>query len=213
MNSIWNRIKYTVQADLHDLLDKKEQHNPIALLNEYIRAAEKQTDATGKLLDRQGKLKQELEKERQEAAAMLEKRRGQLELAEKAGEEDLAAFARDEVKAYGTRVGELENSILDTDRELLALERKYEEMKHKVKDMKVRQLQLMGKENATRAHRRMDAVIRPEDNGSLASYGEMQEYIDGLAGRKQPQPEADRSSMERRLDALTIIEECEKESV
>ncbi|WP_313903001.1 hypothetical protein [Planococcus salinarum] len=37
------------------------------------------------------------------------------------------------------------------DAESVALEQRYEEMKHKVKDMKVRQLQLMGKENATRA--------------------------------------------------------------
>ena len=36
-------------------------------------------------------------------------------------------------------------------------------MKHKVKDMKVRQLQLMGKENVTRAHHRMDQVISPEE--------------------------------------------------
>ena len=56
MNTLWNRIKYSVQADLHDLLDKKEQHNPITMLNEYIRAAEKQTDSTGRLLDRQAKL-------------------------------------------------------------------------------------------------------------------------------------------------------------
>ncbi|SIT74961.1 PspA/IM30 family protein [Edaphobacillus lindanitolerans] len=212
MNTLWNRIKYSVQADLHDLLDKKEQHNPITMLNEYIRAAEKQTDSTGRLLDRQAKLKAELEKERTEAAAMLEKRRDQLELAEKAGEEDLAEFARDEVRAYGTRVSELEGSILETENELIALERKFEEMKHKVKDMKVRQLQLMGKENATRAHRRMDAVIGREDSGPVASYGEMREYIENLGGPK-PQAEADRSTMERRLDALTIIEECEKESV
>ncbi|MET3576605.1 PspA/IM30 family protein [Bhargavaea ullalensis] len=214
MNTLWNRIKYSVQADLHDLLDKKEQHNPIALLNEYIRAAEKQTDSTGRLLERQAKLKAELDKERAEAAAMLDKRRAQLELAEKAGEEDLAAFARDEVRAYGSRVAELEGSILETEGELIALERKFEEMKHKVKDMKVRQLQLMGKENATRAHRRMDSFIEPENNGSVASYSEMRDYIENLgAGPKPAQPEADRSSMERRLDALTIIEECESKSV
>ncbi len=32
-------------------------------------------------------------------------------------------------------------------------------MKHKIKDMKVRQLQLMGKENVVRAHHKMDQSL------------------------------------------------------
>ena len=47
----------------HTVLDKKENKNPIAMLNQYIREAEKQTESVGKLLERQSKLKGELEKE------------------------------------------------------------------------------------------------------------------------------------------------------
>ena len=89
MNSLWNRFKYSVQADLHTVLDKKESKNPIAMLNQYIREAEKQTDSIGKLLERQSKLKTELQKELAEAEKMADKRRSQLELAQTAGEEDL----------------------------------------------------------------------------------------------------------------------------
>ena len=67
MNSLWNRFKYTVQADLHTAFDKKENKNPIAMLNQYIREAEKQTTSVGKLLERQFKLKTELQKELTEA--------------------------------------------------------------------------------------------------------------------------------------------------
>ena len=49
MNSLWNRFKYTVQADLHTAFDKKENKNPIAMLNQYIREAEKQTDFSWKV--------------------------------------------------------------------------------------------------------------------------------------------------------------------
>ncbi|KXH83816.1 PspA/IM30 family protein [Sporosarcina sp. HYO08] len=201
MNSLWNRFKYSLQADLHTFFDKKENKNPIAMLNQYLREAEKQTNSVGNLLERQGKLKQEMEKELKEAEKMADKRRSQLTLAETAGEEDLAAFARDEVAAYEMRVAELSTSIAETAAELISLERKFEEMKHKVKDMKIRQLQLMGKENVTRAHRRMEQVISPEAvENKLASFGEMKNYIENLSVKVERQYET--SSMERRLDAL-----------
>ena len=204
MNSLWNRFKYSVEADLHSLFDKKESKNPIAMLNQYIREAEKQTDSIGKLLERQGKLKSEMQKELTEAEKMADKRRSQLELAQVAGEEDLIAFAEEEIAAYDTRAAELSESVAETAYELIALERKFEEMKHKVKDMKVRQLQLMGKENVTRAHRRMDQVISPENaDSNMASVGEMKKYIENLGGKIEREYET--SSMERRLEALVKV--------
>ncbi len=208
MNSLWNRFKYSIEADLHSLFDKKESKNPIAMLNQYIREAEKQTDSIGKLLERQGKLKSEMQKELTEAEKMADKRRSQLELAQVAGEEDLIAFAEEEIAAYDTRAAELSESIAETAYELIALERKFEEMKHKVKDMKVRQLQLMGKENVTRAHRRMDQVISPENaDSNMASVSEMKKYIENLGGKIEREFET--SSMERRLEALVKVEETE----
>lgn len=201
MNSLWNRFKYSVQADLHTLFDKRETKNPIAMLNQYIREAEKQTESIGKLLERQSKLKTELQKELTVAENMADKRRSQLDLAKAAGEEDLIAFVGEEIAAYETRAAELSESVMETAYELISLERKFEEMKHKVKDMKVRQLQLMGKENVTRAHHRMDQVISPEaSERRVATVGEMTKYIEDLGGKIEREYEI--SSMERRLDLL-----------
>jgi lia operon protein LiaH len=201
MNSLWNRFKYSVQADLHTVFDKKESKNPIAMLNQYIREAEKQTDSIGKLLERQSKLKTELQKELAEAEKMADTRRSQLELAQTAGEEDLVAFAEEEIAAYDTRAAELSESVMETAYELISLERKFEEMKHKVKDMKVRQLQLMGKENVTRAHHRMDQVISPENvDSKIGTVGDMKKYIENLGGKIEREYET--SSMDRRLESL-----------
>ena len=41
MVNLLQRLKYTIEADLHHLFDKKEEKNPIAMLNQYIREAEK----------------------------------------------------------------------------------------------------------------------------------------------------------------------------
>jgi len=201
MNSLWNRLKYTVQADLHTAFDKKENKNPIAMLNQYIREAEKQTTSVGKLLERQFTLKTELQKELTEAEEMVDKRRSQLTLAESAGEEDLVAFAEAEVETYEKRANDLTASIITATDELTSLERKFEEMKHKVKDMKVRQLQLMGKENVTRAHHQMDKVISPEvADEKISSVSEMNQYIESLGGKIEKEYET--SSMERRLESL-----------
>lgn len=205
MKSLWNRLKYSVQADLHEMLDKKESKNPIAMLNQYIREAEKQTESVGKLLERQGKLKMELDKELHAAESMAEKRERQLELAKSTEEEDLIAFAEAEVQAYNRRTDELTESIRETTAELMSLERKFEEMKHKVKDMKVRQLQLMGKENVIRANRRMDEVIAPEQaHQKMSTLEDMEQYIQNLGGKIDRDYET--SSMERRLESLKPTE-------
>lgn len=51
-------------------------------------------------------------------------------------------------------------------------------MKHKIKDMKVRQLQLMGKENVTRAHHQMDGMIAKNNK---TNFEDLEAYIDKLA--------------------------------
>ncbi len=212
MSSLLQRLKYSVEADLHKLFDKKEEKNPLAMLNQYIREAEKQTEQTGKWLERQGKLKGELEKELAETIKMAEKRQHQVDLAKATNEEDLIAFAESEVITYRERAAVLENTIQQTTQELFGLERKYEEMKHKVKDMKVRQLQLMGKENVTRAHHQMDRMLQPEQKQqNFATFEQMEDYIERL-GQKIDQ-EHEVTSMEQRLELLEKNNQTKQEIV
>ena len=205
MTTLWKRFKYAFEADLHSTFDKKEQQNPIAMLNQYIREAEKQTAQTGKWIDRQAQLKLQLEKELQEAQVMLEKRTKQADLARQTNQQELIAFAEQEVQAYENRANTLQDSITRTIEELFGLERKYEEMKHKVKDMKVRQLQLMGKENVTRAHHQMDRVLQPESakqaEKRLVTFDDMEHFINRLGNKIEKDHEV--STMERRLEELT----------
>ena len=212
MASLLKRLQYSIEADLHKLFDKKEEKNPIAMLNQYIREAEKQTEQTGKWLERQGKLKQQLEKELAETLQMVQKRQHQVELATASGEEDLISFAQAEVNAYTERATTLRNSIQETTDELFGLERKYEEMKHKVKDMKVRQLQLMGKENVTRAHHQMDRILQPEQKQkNFGTFQEMEGYIERLGQKIEKEHEV--TSMEQRLELLEKKEEPKAEIV
>lgn len=201
MTTLWERFKFAVATDLDAVVSKKEEKNPIGALNRYISEAERQTEDTGKWVERQAQLNDKLQKELSEASAMLQKRQAQSQLAQSAGESELKGFAEMEVAAYSRRTNELEALIAENLKEINSLEQRFEEMKHKVKDMKVRQLQLMGKENATRAHHQMDKVLNPELAAErLGSFDDMASYIQNLGAKVEEEHE--RTTMERRLEML-----------
>ncbi|MBD8031918.1 MULTISPECIES: PspA/IM30 family protein [Solibacillus] len=197
MKNLFTKFKYSIQADLHDLFDKKVEKNPIKMLNHYIREAEKQTEQTGKLLARQAHLKKELELQLSQTVEMLEKREKQLHLAQASEEVELITFAQEEVAAYTARKHTLLTSIDAANEEYFALERKFETMKHKIKDMKVRQLQLMGKENVVRANHQMDKVLTSNNN---ENFDELSIYIDELSQNIERKYEV--TSFESRLAQL-----------
>ena len=178
MKNLLTKFKYSLQADLHDLFDKKVEKNPISMLNQYIREAEKQTEETGKLLKRQAQLKTELEQQLAQTIDMLNKREKQLALASTTEDEALISFVQEEIVSYSTRKQALLSSIDSANEEYVTLERKFETMMHKIKDMKVRQLQLMGKENVVRAHHQMDKVLAAKN---IDNFDELTHYIDDLS--------------------------------
>lgn len=180
--NFFKRLRYTIEADVQQILDKKERKNPITLLNHYLKQAEVQTKETASCLDRQRQLQEQFAHALKENEKMLLKRREQLELVQYAGEEDLLAFAQQEVATYTERQMQLEQSLEQATHDYFMLEQKYEQMKHKLKDMKVRQLQLMGKENVVRAHHKMDGVLKTHETNDQ-SFAEMEQYIDQLSDR------------------------------
>ncbi|MCH6265645.1 PspA/IM30 family protein [Neobacillus citreus] len=182
MTNLFTRIKNTVLADLHEALDQKENKNPIALLNQYLRESEQETEKVRKLVERQYRLRDEFTKELQQASEMAAKRKYQAEVAAKAGEEELYQFAQSEFQQYAARVERLSASLDQVKGQLGELERKYEEMKHKLKDMQLRRMELMGRENVTRANQRMNQVLDSNtySDKAFSRFKEIENYLDGL---------------------------------
>jgi lia operon protein LiaH len=182
MTNLITRIKDTIMADLHSALDQKEKKNPISLLNQYLRQSEQETEKVGKLLERQYKLKDEFTREYQNALELSEKRKHQAEIASKAGEAELFGFASDEYQTYASRAERLSASLEQVKTQLGELERKHEEMKHKLKDMNIRRLELMGRENVTRANLQMNQVLDSNhySDQSVSRFQEIEDYLDRL---------------------------------
>jgi len=182
MTNLFARIKNTITADIHEALDQKEKQNPIALLNQYLRQCEQETEKVRKLLERQYTLKDEFTREYHQAVELAEKRKYQAEVASNAGETELYQFASAEHQQYADRAGRLSASLEQTKAQLGDLERKYEEMKHKLKDMNLRRMELMGRENVTRANLRINQVLDSNtySDKSYSKSKDIENYLDRL---------------------------------
>jgi lia operon protein LiaH len=182
MGNLFTRLKNVIMADLHEMLDQKEQQNPIALLNEYLRQCEQEVERARKLVERQHLLKEELMREYHHAQELADKRKHQVEIASQAGETELYQFVIQEQAKYEERASRLKKSLSQALRQLEELERKYEEMKHKLKDMHIKRMELMGRENVARAHFRMNQVLEQDSYGRkpFARFEEIEQYLDRL---------------------------------
>lgn len=182
MANLFTRIKNTVLADINEVLDQKEKKNPITLLNQYLRECEAETEKVRKLLERQYQLKEEFTREFNHAQDVASKRKRQAEIATKAGETEIFVFAANEQAQYEDRASRLKDTLDQTVQQLADLERKYEEMKHKLKDMHIRRMELMGRENVTRANNRMNKVLdnNSYSNESFSRFQEIESYLDRL---------------------------------
>lgn len=182
MTNLFTRLKDMIEADLHQAMDHKEKKNPIVLLNQYLRQSEQETEKVRKLLERQYSLKDEFTRELRFAKEMANKRQHQADVAQRAGEMTLFEFASGEQAQYEERASRLENSLQMVQGQLNDLEKKYEEMKHKLKDMHIRRMELMGRENVTRAHHRMNQVLDTNQfsDRSFSKFQEIENYLDRL---------------------------------
>ncbi len=202
MANLFTRIKNTILADLHNVLDEKEQKNPIALLNQYLRECEQETEKVRKLLERQYKLKDEFTREYQNAAGLAEKRKSQAEIAANANETELSQFALNEQQQYEERASRLKELLDEAGRQLLDLEQKYEVMKHKLKDMNIRRMELMGRENVSRAQHKMNTVLDNQaySSKSYSRFQEIESYLDRL--EQQVDSSYYRSTIDARIAQL-----------
>ncbi|MFD1019943.1 PspA/IM30 family protein [Thalassobacillus hwangdonensis] len=178
MGNLLTRIKDSISADIHGLLDEKEQKNPMAALNHYLRQSEQETEKVRKLVERQHRLKEEFIREYEQARRLAEKRARQAEIAQKAGETSMYEFALNEQREYENRAERLLASREDAIRQLDDLEQKYETMKHKLKDMQVKRMELMGRENVARAHHQMNRVIEENGENSYSRFADLDRYMD-----------------------------------
>ena len=205
MKNLFCRIKHSLEADIHGMLDQKEQKNPISSLNNYLRQCEQEAEKVRKLVERQQLLKEEFSREFRHAQDVAEKRKDQAVIASKANETELYQFLVREQAQYEERANRLQGALQTTENQLHDLEQKYEDMKHKLKDMTIRQMEFMGRENVVHAHQRMNqfSTIGGGSDSPFSRFEEMENYIHRL------EQKVNSSYFRHTIDAR--IEELEKQ--
>lgn len=180
MANLFSRIKDSISADIHDILDEKEEQNPIAKLNHYLRESEKETEKVRKMVERQYRLKEEFTREYHQAKDMADKRKHQAEIAQNAGEESMQEFALQEYEEYHARADRMDQMRQQASDQLEGLEQKYEEMKHRLKDMRLKRMELMGRENIARAHNRINQVMDQSAENPYSKFSELDQYMQNI---------------------------------
>lgn len=160
MANLFKRMKSSVEADLHDLLDKREEDNPISRLNQYLRQSEREVEQVQQLIQRQYRLKEEMKRELAVAKEMADKRKHQAQIAKEAGDvNELYEFATKEQAVYEERTDKIEHLLVQIGLDLKQLESKFTLMKQKLKDMHIKRLELMGRENIAKVHHKMSKLM------------------------------------------------------
>jgi lia operon protein LiaH len=186
MANLFTRIKETVVADFHQVLDQKEQRNPISMVNQYVRECEQEVQRMKHLVEKQYVIKQDISKELNQAKMMLEKRTRQANLALEANETELHEQAKEEQQLFEVRVNRLSEMNDKTIKELETLETKYVQMKHKLKDLYVKRMELKGRENIARAHKGMNKVLQSDlSSRSASKFSELESYIERIENQIQ----------------------------
>lgn len=180
MSNVFTRMADSISADIHQMLDNKEEKNPIAALNHYLRQSEQQKDKVKKLLQRQYQLKEEFTSEYHQAQDQADKRYKQAQIAKQANEDDLFDFAQREYEEYHARAVRMKQAREDTVQQIDQLERRYKEMTHKLKDMHLKRMELMGRENVARTNHQLNSVLDGNGSKSYDKFQELEQFIDKI---------------------------------
>jgi len=168
MTNFFEKMKQSIIDDFQGVAEVKVKQNPIALLNKYVRDSEKEVEKASKLVERQRLLKNEFYKEWKQASTLANKRKEQRDLAIQAGEHSLAETALLYQAQAEQQADRLQQAYETAIEQLSELEQKYEEMKLKVKDMHIKRLELMGKENVLSMKEKMNKLLSESEFGHAA---------------------------------------------
>ena len=171
MTDVWTRIRTALEEDWNALRGNRRTEVPVASdhpirkLDGYIQEGEKRVIRVEELIHGHKRIQSELEREYEDAERMLQKRISQRDIAQEAGEEGLVIYADREIEVYGVRKDSLAFQRKERQKELEDLERQLDTMQHKLKDMRIKRMELESSERVKEARSYAPDRRRGEENG------------------------------------------------
>ncbi|WP_079474643.1 hypothetical protein [Marinococcus halophilus] len=180
MAGIWQQFKQDVEHEWERWNMKKEPDNPITSLNRYIREAERETEKVHRLTERQRRLAEEFQYELDEAESMLDKRKQQAAVVKHYEENELYEVALREIEQYGDRAQKLAAMKKEAEEQLQTIEERHEEMVYKLKDMRLKRMEWMGRENIARANYNISKLYQKDGCEPEARFREVEHHIESM---------------------------------
>jgi lia operon protein LiaH len=156
MKNLFSRIKNQISADLHGLLDEKEQQNPISQLNYFIKQSENELGKVRGLLERHYSLRTKFQVERESALQMVVKREEQLKVANEAGVEELVKRANDDLTFYKEQSEKFNALIEKTEEEINFMHEQVDQIEKKLKELHTKKFDLMSRQNMAHATKKIN---------------------------------------------------------
>jgi len=199
--NLFTRIKDVIAADLHKMLDEKEKKNPTVMLNQFMRNCEVEVKKVEGLIKRQGELKSKFYLELEHAKYMAKKREHQVDIAMKAGEEELEKRAHEEAVYYKEQALKLEELYKKSKKDEYDLQNQLQDMRNKLKGMHTRRLELMSRENVAHANKRMNVSLTDlSADGPNNCFADVERQIERL--EEMVHEDYERTSFDMRMSNL-----------
>ena len=182
---IFNRVKDVVKVDVQGMIDekKRKKNSPAVKLNQFMRQCEDEIKSIEVLVNRQSELKSKLYQEKKYACQMVTKRETQFEIVEKAGGAELEKRAQEELTYYKEQVAKLEGLYKKAEKDEDDLQNQLQLIRHQLKEMYTRRLELMTREAATHASKRMAssvAILSASETYFTALEKEIEQFDNGI---------------------------------
>ncbi|AQY50684.1 hypothetical protein PWEIH_14199 [Listeria weihenstephanensis FSL R9-0317] len=177
MTNFLNKFKQAVNNDWDAMKEKREEKKRNSV-SYYLDQTKKEMKDIERAVDKQRELKSLFYKECTEIEKYIEKREHQAKIAEEAGEEKLANFAKEEVAQYKEQLKTTEDHYQNATEQLDKLEMRMHEMRLKWKNLKTQYLAETAEKNASETAEKMDKVIHDMSWGSVTDYHEAQKQRD-----------------------------------
>ncbi|MCL1951182.1 MAG: hypothetical protein FWF59_15785 [Turicibacter sp.] len=186
MPNLLKRIYKAVKAEIDQTLEEKDI-KPGELLSEFLKNCEIEVAKIEALIKRQDVINTRFHKERDEALSKGKKRRRQAEVAAKAGEEELQKRANDEALYYEGLAAELDVKCQKAQADLEKLRENLNEMKKKIKEVNLEQLEQISKDNIALISKRLKEAY----DRFTTSQSPAQEPEQDVQVKELPAPEDD----------------------
>src|SRR5699024_4537828 len=101
-------------------------------------------------------------------------------IAKRDNEEDLYHYAMKEFEEYDRRAKRMKVSRENAAHQIEQLETKYKEMNHKLKDMHLKRMELMGRENVARTNQEINRILEGNGQSAYNRFNELENFIDRI---------------------------------